>query len=66
MFYVPWLCFVFYLPDYMMKLMQGASLFSLTLVTLNRAAMLFLPTKVDKVQNSGGCRLFVVMMNKRC
>ena len=57
---------VFYLPDYMMKLMQGASLFSLTLVTLNRAAMLFLPTKVEKVQTSGGCWLFVVMMNKRC
>merc|ERR1719266_176903 len=28
---------------------QGASLFSLTLVTLNRAAMLFLPTKVEKI-----------------
>ena len=28
---------------------QGASLFSLTMVTLNRAAMLFLPSKVDKV-----------------
>ena len=28
---------------------QGASLFSLTVVTLNRAAMLFLPTRVDTV-----------------
>ena len=30
--------------------LQGASLFSLTVVTLNRAAMLFLPTRVEKVQ----------------
>ena len=29
---------------------QGASLFSLTMVTLNRATMLFLPSKVDKVR----------------
>ena len=29
--------------------LQGASLFSLTVVTLNRAAMLFLPTSVEKV-----------------
>ena len=29
--------------------LQGASLFSLTVVTLNRAAMLFLPTMVEKV-----------------
>jgi len=28
---------------------QGASLFSLTVVTLNRAAMLFLPTSVEKI-----------------
>merc|ERR1712032_390223 len=28
---------------------QGASLFSLTVVTLNRAAMLFLPTRVEKI-----------------
>ena len=30
--------------------LQGASLFSLTVVTLNRAAMLFLPTSVEKVR----------------
>jgi hypothetical protein len=30
---------------------QGASLFSLTMVTLNRATMLFLPSKVEKVRS---------------
>ena len=29
--------------------LQGASLFSLTVVTLNRAAMLFIPERVEKV-----------------